>query len=252
MKKMFLAVVGIAMLMSGAAYAGSGGAHWGYTGDEGPSHWGDLAPEYKMCKEGKNQSPVNIVTEDTSCVDAVLEELKLSYKPSALDVVNNGHTIKVNYAKGSTMEMGGTTFNLLQYHFHSPSENNIDSKSYPMEVHLVHADADGNLAVIGTMYVEGKANAAIDAVWAKMPAKAGEKVSASDVSVNVMDILPANKEYYRFDGSLTTPPCSEGVRWMVMKNPVEVSKEQVKKFHSTMHGDTNRPVQPLNARVIIQ
>jgi len=222
--------------------------HWGYTGHEGPAHWGELSEEYKLCSTGKNQSPINL----TGMIEADLEDIKFNYKKSPLEVVNNGHTIKVNYAEGSTIEIDGQTFKLLQFHFHTPSENHIEGKSFPMEAHLVHADKDGNLAVIAVMFTEGASNPLINTVWKYMPQKAGETISKPDVSINVMDMLPKKKDYYRFNGSLTTPPCTEGVRWLVLKTSVEASAEQVKKFHTVMHHDNNRPLQPLYARPVLK
>jgi carbonic anhydrase len=201
-----------------------------------------------MCGKGKNQSPINI----TGATAAELQPISFSYKSSGLDVVNNGHTIKESYDAGSSIEIDGHTYNLLQVHWHTPSENVIDGKSFPMEGHFVHGDAEGNLAVIGVMYTTGSKNEAISAIWENMPAKASATKKDANISVNAMDMLPANKGYYRFNGSLTTPPCSEGVRWMVMKDPVEVSTEQVELFHSKFHGDTNRPVQALNARPVLK
>lgn len=247
MKKKLLVFVGSAALIAGTAYAGSS-VHWGYSGHEGPEHWGELSEKFAVCSSGKNQSPINI----TGATEADLAPISFSYSNSGLDVVNNGHTIKASYDSGSSITVDGHTYNLLQVHWHTPSENNIEGKSYPMEAHFVHADADGNLAVIGVMYTKGKANSSISQVWDNMPAKSGKTSKMSNTSIAAMSMLPKNKDYYRFNGSLTTPPCSEGVRWMVMKNPVKASAGQIEKFHSTFHGDTNRPVQPLYARPVLK
>ncbi|HBH62523.1 MAG TPA: carbonic anhydrase [Nitrospiraceae bacterium] len=247
MKRVIASCIGMILLSAGLSYAAEG-THWSYSGHEGPEHWGGLSPEYAMCGTGKNQSPINI----TGMIEAELEPVQIDYKDVPLDVMNNGHTIKVGYAEGSTMKIEGQTFKLLQFHFHTPSENQIEGKSFPMEAHLVHADNEGNLAVIGVMFDEGKANSSIEEIWKLMPAEAGKTNTASDVRVNVMNMLPANKDYYRFNGSLTTPPCTEGVRWFVMKNPVSASKEQIEKYSHTMHHDTNRPVQPIHARPVLK
>jgi carbonic anhydrase len=241
-------VLGSAFLSVGIAYASGGNAHWGYSGAEGPENWGHLSPEFETCGTGKNQSPINI----TSIIEAELQPISFSYTSSPLDVVNNGHTIKASFAPGSSITVDGHAYELLQVHWHTPSENHIKDQSFPMEAHLVHADKDGNLAVIGVMYTTGQENNSITNVWNNMPAKTGEVSKNASVTVSPMDMLPANKDYYRFNGSLTTPPCSEGVRWMVMKDAVEASSEQVEKFHSSFHGDTNRPVQPINARPVLQ
>ena len=169
-----------------------------------------------------------------------------------MEIINNGHTIQVNYAPGSHIMVDGISFELKQFHFHNPSENHIDSKSYPLEGHLVHADADGNLAVVALMFKEGAENSVLSGIWKHMPKEAGGKASVSGGTVNADDLLPENRDYYRFYGSLATPPCSEGVRWLVMKNMATVSKEQVEAFHHVMHHDNNRPVQPTNARPVLK
>ena len=166
-------------------------------------------------------------------------------------ILNNGHTIQVNYNPGSTIKVNGNEFELKQFHFHSPSENTIEGRSYPMEAHYVHADKDGNLAVIAVLFETGEKNAELEKAWAHMPENAGEKGVLSK-SVDANNLLPHDHGYYRFNGSLTTPPCSEGVWWLVMKYSQSVSKEQIAKFANTMHHPNNRPVQPANARVILK
>ncbi|WP_200762632.1 carbonic anhydrase [Nitrosophilus alvini] len=236
------------IIAAGALFAGShGSAHWGYSGHEGPEHWGDLSPDYRICKDGKNQSPVDL----TGFIEAELPPLKLEYEAVATTVVNNGHTVKVNFGEGSELKVDGKEFELKQYHFHTPSENTIEGKYYPMEAHFVHASDKGELAVISVMIKEGKANPSLQAIVDNMPAHTGDKNSLKKYKLNAADLLPANKDYYRFNGSLTTPPCSEGVRWLVMKEPVEASKEQLKAFEKVM-GKNNRPLQPINARVILK
>ncbi len=157
----------------------------------------------------------------------------------------------MNYAPGSKISVYGHEFELKQYHFHAPSENHINGKSYPMEAHLVHSDKDGNLAVIAVMFVEGKANESLAQAWTHMAEKAGDKHSLSS-SVAVEGILPSNRDYYRYSGSLTTPPCSEGVWWIVMKEPVTASKAQIEKFIHAITHPNNRPVQAVNARTVLQ
>lgn len=253
MRKLVVSVVSALFLITGVAFAGGHEkghhqAHWGYSGENGPAHWGDLKPEYFACKSGKNQSPINL----TGMIKTKLPAVKYAYGKTSLAVVNNGHAIQANYAKGAgKMTFGGHTYKLLQFHFHSPSENTIKGKSFPLEAHLVHADDAGNLAVVTVMFTKGKANKLLEKVWKIMPTKAG-KTNTAKTKINVSDLLPKNKGYYYFNGSLTTPPCSEGVRWIVLKSAVNVSKAQVDKFHSVMHQDTNRPVQPLNAREVLQ
>ena len=196
---------------------------------------------------GKNQSPINV----TTSLDADLETLSPAYKSNSKEVLNNGHTIQVNVEAGSTLSVDGITFELKQFHFHTPSENHIDGKSFPVEAHFVHLDKDGNIAVLALMFEEGEENKALSKVWEKMPKDADQKsaLKLSDISTA---LLPKNKDYYRFNGSLTIAPCSEGVRWLVLKTPVSISKAQVETFLHTMHHPNNRPIRATNARIIVK
>ncbi|MFD2273331.1 carbonic anhydrase [Undibacterium arcticum] len=159
--------------------------------------------------------------------------------------------MQINYAAGSSVTVDSIRFELKQFHFHAPSENLINGKSYPMEAHLVHADKDGNLAVIAVMFKEGAENKALSKIWPLMPKDAGE-TNALSSPVAAAALLPAKRDYYRFNGSLTTPPCSEGVRWLVMKQPITVSKAQVEAFSHVMHHPNNRPVQAVNSRTVLK
>ena len=221
--------------------------HWGYVVEEGPEFWGELHTQNAICSTGVNQSPVNL----SGFIESDLEPLGLSYKSGGNEVINNGHTIQVNYQPGSYLAINGGRYELKQFHFHSPSENHISGQSYPMEVHLVHASKEGNLAVVGVMFEEGQENKALSSIWAKMPINAGENNVLHSV-ISADDLLPANQDYYRFNGSLTTPPCSEGVLWLVMKESITVSKAQIEKFNQVMKHPTNRPVQAINARPILK
>jgi carbonic anhydrase len=234
-------------LLSTVSLAKGSGAHWGYTGHDNPANWGELSPKYKMCSMGKNQSPINV----TTSLDAELEAINPAYRSNSKEVLNNGHTIQVNVEAGSTLIVDGILFELKQFHFHTPSENHIDGKSFPLEAHFVHLDKDGNIAVLALMFEEGEENKALSKVWAKMP-KGVNKKSALKLSDISEALLPKNRDYYRFNGSLTTPPCSEGVRWLVLKTPVSVSKAQVETFLHTMHHPNNRPIQATNARIIVK
>ncbi len=242
-----LAAAVMALSIGTPALASEKASHWGYQGHEGPEHWGELSPKYATCARGSNQSPVNLV----GMVEGELPGLKVAYAPGGTEVLNNGHTIQVNVAPGDAFSVRGHRFELKQFHFHSPSENTIEGRSYPMEAHFVHADADGNLAVIAVMFEEGPANAELAKAWALMPEHAGEKAQLAQ-PIAISALLPSDLDYYRFNGSLTTPPCSEGVRWYVMKRPMTLSAEQLEKFRHVMHHDNNRPVQPLNARIVVQ
>ncbi len=233
--------------VSGALAAGAHGVTWGYQGKTGPEYWGKLDPKFAMCSQGKNQSPVDI----TRTVRAELTPLKTEYDSKATEVLNNGHTIKVNFAKGSTLKIDGKSFELLQYHFHTPSENMIDGKLYPMEAHLVHRSKDGELTVVSVMFIEGKTHADLAKILERFPKDKGEKYAMTGMDLRAETLLPKIRNYYRFNGSLTTPPCSEGVQWFVMSQPVEMSSEQIKAFEKVM-GKNNRPVQPINARLILR
>ncbi|MDM8523605.1 carbonic anhydrase [Desulfococcaceae bacterium HSG8] len=222
-------------------------AHWGYSGNEGPEHWGELDQKYSSCSEGKNQSPINL----TGMIESELQPVTINYLPGGNEFLNNGHTVQVNYMPGSTIIIDGYKFELKQFHFHSPSENTIEGQSYPMEAHFVHSDNEGRLAVIAVMFKTGVKNAELEKAWAHMPENAGEKYMLPE-SINADALLPYNRSYYRFNGSLTTPPCSEGVRWLVMKFFDTASVEQIDKFSHAMHHPNNRPVQPANARVILK
>jgi carbonic anhydrase len=233
-------------LASGAVYAG-GGTHWGYSGSEGPEHWGELSPEFIVCSTGKNQSPINLI----GFIESDLKPIGIQYQVGGNEILNNGHTVQVNYVSGSKISVDGHEFELKQYHFHAPSENHINGTSYPMEAHLVHSDKGGNLAVIAVMFIEGNRNESLAQAWAHMPEKAGDKHSLFS-NVAAEGILPSNRDYYRYNGSLTTPPCSEGVRWLVMKEPVTALKSQIKEFAHVMHHPNNRPVQAVNARAVLR
>lgn len=221
--------------------------HWGYQGEAAPQNWGKVDAKYALCASGKNQSPIDL----KAFIEADLKPLKLDYKAASADIINNGHTVQINYAPGSTLSVDGITFELKQFHFHSPSENKVNGKQFPLEGHLVHADKDGNLAVVAVMFQEGGANALLAKLWEKMPNKAGEK-SALPTGLGVSQLLPKGGDYYRFNGSLTTPPCSEGVRWFVMKKPATVSTAQIQQFSKTVGFANNRPIQATNARTVLQ
>ncbi len=257
MKKILVCMVMMAALVFGgtvwASEPAAGGGHgdkphWGYVGEGGPAHWGDLNSEYAACKEGHSQSPIDI----TGALDIDQPPIQFSYQAVPLHLVNNGHTIKITYAPGSTITVNGQTYKLLQFHFHSQSENAVNGRLFPMEAHLVHADENGKLAVVGVMFEDGAANPFVEELWKYMPALANSTMNVSNESINVMNMLPVNKDYYSWEGSLTTPPCTEGVKWMLLKEPVTISEDQVKKLQMVMHGGNNRPVQPLYGRTINQ
>ena len=214
--------------------------HGGYEGDNGPEHWGSNFP---VCGTGKKQSPLNIVGPFEKSKDV----LSVDYKEGPLKILNNGHTIQVNVEPGSTLTINKETFDLLQFHFHRPSEEQVDGKNAAMVAHFVHKSKDGKLAVIGVMLNEGKDNAAIKTLWANLPPKEGEEFVPQKVSFNPASMLPKELGFYNYEGSLTTPPCTEGVQFYILKKPVDLSKDQVSKFPFKLNA---RPVQSLNGRKI--
>ena len=180
-----------------------------------------------------------------------MESIKFEYKALANNFTNNGHTVQVNFGTGSSISIDDKSFELKQFHFHTPSENHIDGKNYPMEVHLVHASEDGALAVVGAMFTEGKSNPFVKTLVSNLPKKAKDDNDLSKAKFNANDMLPENRDYYRFTGSLTTPPCSEGVRWLVLKTPIQASKDELTAFSAIM-GNNNRPLQTIHAREILK
>jgi carbonic anhydrase len=225
-------------------HASGKGAHWGYEGHEGPAHWGEMSKDYQTCMAGEKQSPIDISAAET----ADLAAIEFHYAASHIDMVNNGHTIQVNYAGDSKVTVAGKTYTLLQFHFHSPSEHTINGKAADMVAHLVHQAEDGQLGVIGVLMNKGAENKTIASLWQHMPAKSGDHKKAR-LEINVADLLPADRSYFNYSGSLTTPPCSEGVNWMVLRQPVEVSAEQIAAFNK-LFARSVRPVQSLNGRVV--
>ena len=222
-----------------------GEIHWGYEGAGAPHYWGDLKAEFATCKTGRSQSPIDI----SAVVVTQLPAIQIDYGDTPLDIVNNGHTIKVNYQSGSSITVDGKRFHLLQFHFHSPSEHTIGGKAYPMVAHLVHKADDGQLGVIGVMIKEGRSNALLEQLWAHLPETAGSSVTVESEQINVSGLLPADLTYFNYSGSLTTPPCTEGVHWMVLAAPTEASAEQIARFRALYPNDA-RPVQPVNGRTI--
>ena len=246
-RKSIVASLVFALLLPASTAIAAGHVSWGYTGKGGPEYWGTLDPKFAVCSAGKNQSPINL----TGMIEADLTPMTVRYQPGGHEILNNGHTIQVNYVQGNTLTLDSHEFELKQFHFHSPSENTIEGESYPLEAHFVHADKNGNLAVVALMFKIGGNNDELEKAWKQMPGKADQKNALSQ-NVDAAALLPGNRDYYRFNGSLTTPPCSEGVRWLVLKDMATVSKEQVKTFSDVMHHPNNRPVQPVNARTILQ
>ncbi len=241
-----LAIVWI-MLIPVSASAQQPPTHWSYSGHAGPNEWGKLDSTYAACSSGKTQSPIDI----RGAQKADLPVLKFEYNSVPLNIIDNGHTIQVNYPAGSTLTVGKKLYMLQQFHFHHPSEEHVNGHSFDMVVHLVHADAEGHLAVVAVFLKKGNANPLIDLIWQNLPTEKGKAVGVSGVTLNAKDLLPAHYGYYTYSGSLTTPPCSEGVTWYVMKDPVALSESQVAVF-AKLYPRIARPIQATNGREILE
>jgi carbonic anhydrase len=222
---------------------------WSYEGAKGPEHWGDLDPEYAACKTGKEQSPVDIRKTEK----ADLPALRFDYTSSPLQyLINNGYAIRVNYhapVSGGFLIVGDKRYQLTQFHFHRPSEEYVHGKQYAMVVHLMHQDGDGKVAGVAVLLRAGEPNATIATIWEHMPKVPGKEQEIPGVEVNPAGLLPRDRGYYTYMGSVTAPPCDEGVVWFVLKTPVDVSPPQIDAFARIYPHDV-RPLQPLNGRVV--
>jgi carbonic anhydrase len=233
--------------LAAAAEGHGGDVHWSYDGDSGPQAWGKLKPDFNLCATGKRQSPINI--EEDSTLQGPAEPVRFDYTPSNGTVVNNGHTIQVDVQGENSITVRGSNFRLVQFHFHTPSEEQINDKRFAMVVHLVHRNAEGQLAVVAVLLEPGDPNPVIDRVWTYMPLDVGDRVRMPPGMLNLNELLPADQRYYQFMGSLTTPPCTEGVLWMVLKQPITISPAQLKLF-TQLYANNARPVQAVNARPV--
>jgi carbonic anhydrase len=229
--------------------------HWGYQADDGPALWSAMNPEWAICAEGSEQSPIDL----TDAVGGSLEPVEIR-TPSLLQVtvlnqehvfaaLDNGHTIQINAATGETLTVGDQSYALVQFHFHAPSEHTVDGEHYPMEMHILHSSVDGKIAVIGVFIEEGALNPAVAPIWRQIPKGHGSEATLDLPGGLANELFPADKRVYFYDGSYTTPPCSEGVKWFVMKEPIQLSREQIAEFLEVYEGN-NRPVQALNDRRI--
>lgn len=223
-----------------AAFAAEG-VHWGYAEAD---RWGALSPEFGACSLGNEQSPIDL----SDPIPSALGDVVIDWRPTGGTVVNNGHTVQVNMAAGGTADVAGVRYDLLQFHFHHPSEHTVAGAHRAMEAHFVHRAESGALAVIGVFLVPGDGNPALAAVWERMPASHGE--AELDAQLDLASFLPAGRAYYRYAGSLTTPPCSETVLWTVFVEPVEVAEAQIDAF-AALYPMNARPVQGLNRRFLL-
>lgn len=240
-----LALAGL-LAAAPATRAADHAPHWDYTGHAGAGHWGELDDAFATCKLGQAQSPIDIRTR--GAVHGELPAIGFGYAAGSAEVVNNGHTVQVNLPEGGTVKLAGGEYKLLQFHFHTPSEERVDGRAFPLVAHLVHKSEVGELAVVGVLFKLGKANAALQKVFDAMPREAGAKAALAG-GFDAAALLPRHQGYWAFEGSLTTPPCSEGVKWQVLRQPVELSRAQLAAFRK-LYPMNARPVQPLNGRVV--
>jgi carbonic anhydrase len=227
--------------------AHSAEVHWDYEGEAGPQAWGKLRSDFSLCALGKRQSPINI--EDGSTLQGPAEPVLFNYTPSNGTVVNNGHTIQVDVQGDNSITVRGARYKLVQFHFHSPSEEQVNGKRTAMVAHLVHKNDDGQLAVVAVLLEPGVANPLIDKVWTYMPLEVNDRVRMPRELLNLNELLPTDQRYFQFMGSLTTPPCSEGVLWTVLKQPMQISKVQYRLF-TQLYPNNARPVQAVNGRSV--
>jgi carbonic anhydrase len=230
--------------------------HWGYEAENGPERWGSMDAAWSLCSSGREQSPIDI----TSAKEIELPEVDIN-TPSEQEVavlnqagviheLDNGHTIQINSKTGETMTVGDKTYALVQFHFHAPSEHTVDGEHLPMEMHFVHQGNDGGLAVVGVLLGEGAANPGIAPLWAQLPEAPGTEAMVRIPAGFAEHIFPdVGTGFYHYDGSLTTPPCSEGVKWYIRRTPTELSQDQIAAFTAT-YDHNNRPVQALNERTL--
>ena len=220
-------------------------SHWDYMGIEGPEHWGLLSEAYMTCEAGDRQSPINI---ETTQKPQSQQTLKFQYAPTRIFEVNNGHTIQVSHESGCKADLNGRPYRLRQFHFHDPSEHHIDGKTFPMEMHLVHQNAEGQILVVAVLMETGADEPVLTKLWDWLPDQIEREVSLP-LKTNIGAILPENPRFYSYSGSLTTPPCTEGVKWIVLKDPITIAQQDVEKFVEII-GYSARPVQPVGDRQI--
>ncbi len=224
-------------------------AHWTYEGEKGPEHWGDLNPDFAACTNGKEQSPINI---ETSRVieDEKITDLVINYKPTEFSLTNNGHTIQGNaLTNDNSFIVDNKEYKLAQFHFHTPSEHQFNGKNFDMELHFVNQNTNNQFAVLGLMIKEGASNPYLEKAWNVIPPEEITEAVKLTEPIDLMSLLPKDKDSFRYNGSLTTPPCSEAVKWIVLEEPIEMSKEQIDKFRN-IFPDNHRPIQSLNEREV--
>lgn len=220
--------------------------HWTYSGEHGPEHWAELSPDYAACGLGVNQSPIDI----TASIEANLGDLEIDYQYGTTTIINNGHTLQINSKPGNWLNAEGQRFELQQLHFHSPSEHQLNGESFPLEAHFVHKNEKGELAVVAVVFKEGKINDALETVGRLAPTVVGES-NPVDIDFQTLPLYGRYDSYFRYNGSLTTPPCTEGIRWFIIREPGEVAAVQVASFVALIGEDARGP-QPQNARIVLR
>ena len=242
----FFAIISVALLSPGNTLFADEESHWSYSGETGPESWAKLAPEYAACGIGLNQSPIDI----SKTVAAELETLQFNYTSKSTTIVNNGHTVQIDAGPDSWLRVGGENFQLVQFHFHSPSEHQINGELFPLEGHFVHQNASGALAVVGVLFRSGEWNTDLAQFGAAAPKELNQPIPI-DVDFAALEMYRDHESYYRYNGSLTTPPCSEGVQWYVLKDPGHIAPEQAAQFVKLIGEDARGP-QPVNARIVLE
>lgn len=235
----------LALIVTAAAFAAAAGPaahHWSYAGAEGPAHWGGT------CKTGRAQSPLDMKT--AAAKAEKLPPLVFDYRPAPLHIIDNGHTVQVDVEPGSSLNVGHEHYSLVQFHFHKPSEEAIDGRHYAMVAHFVHRNAKGELAVVAVLLKAGEDNPLVDTLWRNVPHQKGREEVLHAIVINPAQLLPVNRAYFSYRGSLTSPPCTEGVRWFVIKSPSSIGLNQIVAF-GKLYPMNARPVQPLNKREVL-
>jgi carbonic anhydrase len=240
-----LAVALVCPLCARAAVADA--PHWGYEGATGPEHWGDLSADFRTCAIGTQQSPINL----TGAVKAALGDVGIAYQQVPLSVWNNSHYIEIEVPAGNKVTVAGVPYELLQFHFHHPSEHLLDGKRFDMEAHFVNKAADGSICALGVFIKSGAANPVLGPVVQAMESEPGLKKAVAGVTVDPTRLFPSDRSYFRYMGSVTTPPCPETVNWVVFRTPIEASPEQIKRYAAVFPMDA-RPIQPLNRRFVLE
>jgi carbonic anhydrase len=256
------AIIGVSIVSCSGEKAGSESyddehaVHWGYEADNGPDIWGSINSDWALCAEGLEQSPIDLANAVKTRLPAVdldrpgEAEFEVLTQAGVVDALDNGHTIQVNSKTGEKLTVGSKTYALLQFHFHAPSEHTVDGEHYPMEMHFVHQAEDGALAVLGVLVEEGAPNPGVAPLWAQLAEAPGTETTVELRAEFAEPVFPdAGSGFYHYVGSLTTPPCSEGVQWYVRKTFTTLSKEQIAEF-TAVYDHNNRPVQARNDRAL--